>query len=173
MANNLGMTITGGAHTTAQTNGGVPHDTFGNRLMLARAHAGHLSIREAADLCQLGRGAWTNWERGARPIDRDEVAEIVSEKLGVDYEWLRYGGPLAIPVRRVGTTRRRNGVTLRYREAVRTSTGARTNGLRSSANLTETHHLTGAAHRPPGRVDDTAPPTALRRPAVRAQRHAA
>lgn len=83
----------------------IPADTWGHRLMLARAHAGHLSIREAAEKCGIGRGAWTNWERGARPVDQVEVAEIISERLGVDRDWLLFGGPLARPER--GTRRGR------------------------------------------------------------------
>lgn len=78
--------------------GRIPADTFANRLILARALAGHLSIREAADLCKpLGRGAWTNWERGARPADLLETARIISEKLDVDFDWLLFGGPLDGP----------------------------------------------------------------------------
>src|ERR1044072_9203011 len=75
--------------------GGIPADSFSNRLMLARAHAGHLSIREAADLCDLGRGAWTNWEKGARPADIIDIATVVADKLGVDRDWLLFGGQLA------------------------------------------------------------------------------
>jgi hypothetical protein len=74
--------------------GGIPADTLANRLMLARAHAGHLSIREAADLCEIGRGAWTNWEKGARPADIIDVATVVADKLGVDRDWLLFGGQL-------------------------------------------------------------------------------
>lgn len=74
---------------------GIPVDSFGNRLMLARAYAGHLSIREAAELCDLGRGAWTNWEKGARPADIIDIATVVADKLGVDRDWLLFGGPLA------------------------------------------------------------------------------
>ncbi|MCW2768493.1 MAG: hypothetical protein JWO11_4452 [Nocardioides sp.] len=73
----------------------IPVDSFGNRLMLARAHAGHISIREAADLCDLGRGAWTNWEKGARPVDILDIAAVVADKLGVDRDWLLFGGPLS------------------------------------------------------------------------------
>lgn len=81
----------------SQTTGGgaIPVDSFGNRLMLARAHAGHISIREAADLCDIGRGAWTNWEKGARPVDILDVAAVVADKLGVDRNWLLFGGGLA------------------------------------------------------------------------------
>lgn len=77
--------------------GGIPLDSFANRLMLARAHAGHLSIREAADLCGLGRGAWTNWEKGARPADIIDIATAVAEKLDVDRDWLLFGGQLSTP----------------------------------------------------------------------------
>lgn len=82
-----------GAAQTAP--GGIPADTFANRLILARAHAGHLSIRDAAELCGVGRGAWTNWEKGARPIDMLGAVEAISEKLGVDADWLLNGGGLA------------------------------------------------------------------------------
>lgn len=75
--------------------GGIPADSFANRLMLARAFAGHLSIRDAADLCDLGRGAWTNWEKGAKPADKIEIAEVISEKLGIDFDWLLFGGQLS------------------------------------------------------------------------------
>lgn len=72
----------------------IPVDSFGNRLMLARAHAGHISIREAAELCDIGRGAWTNWEKGARPADIIDIATVVADKLGVDRDWLLFGGHL-------------------------------------------------------------------------------
>jgi len=78
-----------------QPRSAIPADSFANRLMLARAHADHLSIREAAELCELGRGAWTNWEKGTLPGDIIEVATIVAEKLKVDREWLLFGGQLA------------------------------------------------------------------------------
>ncbi|HET8640563.1 MAG TPA: helix-turn-helix transcriptional regulator [Pseudonocardiaceae bacterium] len=89
------------------TSGGarIPVDSFANRLMLARSHAGHLSIREAADLCDLGRGAWTNWERGAKPVDIIPIATRIAERLKIDREWLLFGGPLTEPA--TPTLRRR------------------------------------------------------------------
>lgn len=81
--------------TQASARGAIPVDSFANRLMLARATADHLSIREAADLCDIGRGAWTNWEKGARPVDLIECATVIADKLGVDKEWLIFGGTLA------------------------------------------------------------------------------
>jgi transcriptional regulator with XRE-family HTH domain len=81
---------------TEQRRGRVPADTLSNRLMLARKLAG-LSIREAADQCGLGRGAWTNWENGARPLDLLEVTGTIADKLDIDVDWLRFGGALAGP----------------------------------------------------------------------------
>lgn len=90
--------------------GAIPADSFANRLMLTRAHAGHLSIREAADLCDLGRGAWTNWEKGTLPGDIIDVATTVASRLGVDRDWLLFGGQLSQaenrPARRRGTAPR-------------------------------------------------------------------
>jgi transcriptional regulator with XRE-family HTH domain len=74
--------------------GRIPGDTFAHRLLLARAMAGHLSIREAADLCEVGRGAWTNWERGSRPLDILNLALKIAQRLDVDEDWLLWGGPL-------------------------------------------------------------------------------
>jgi transcriptional regulator with XRE-family HTH domain len=94
----------------ASPRGRIPADTLPNRLMLARKLAG-LSIREAADLCGLGRGAWTKWETGSRPLDLLEITGVIAEKLDVDLEWLRFGGPLA-PAR--GMSVRPASDTVRY-----------------------------------------------------------
>jgi transcriptional regulator with XRE-family HTH domain len=75
--------------------GAIPADSFAARLMLARMHAGHLSIRDAAERCGLGRGAWTNWEKGALPGDIIGVATVIADKLGVDRDWLLFGGTLS------------------------------------------------------------------------------
>jgi transcriptional regulator with XRE-family HTH domain len=100
VANTLGMSITAGEDQAGvreePAQASIPPDTFGNRIMLAR-HMRGLSIREAADLCDIGRGAWTNWERGARPIDILDYVDVISERLKVDKVWLRDGGPLAKP----------------------------------------------------------------------------
>jgi hypothetical protein len=101
------MTVTTGEarSATADDRKGIPADTFANRLMLARAYAGHLSIREAAERCKghgirMGHGAWAAWEKGAMPFDKLAVVEIVSEQLGVDADWLLNGGPLVQQKRR-------------------------------------------------------------------------
>jgi transcriptional regulator with XRE-family HTH domain len=82
--------------TAGQRRGRIPADTLPNRLMLARKLAG-VSIREAADLCGLGRGAWTKWENGSRPLDFLEITGVIAEKLDIDVDWLRFGGQLAGP----------------------------------------------------------------------------
>ena len=88
------VTIMAMTMTTSERTG-IPADTFANRLLLSRAYAGHLSIREAAERCGLGRGAWQNWEKGTRPDDYDGLVELIAETLGVSREWLRSGGELA------------------------------------------------------------------------------
>ncbi len=77
----------------------VPADTFGHRLMLARAEKGHLTIDDAARQCGQGAQNWSNWEHGRMPRDKVEVAEAVAEALGIDRDWLLHGGPLTPPVR--------------------------------------------------------------------------
>jgi hypothetical protein len=77
--------------------GRVPADTFSNRLILARAMAGHISIREACELTGLNRGSWQGWERGLRPRDILDAAQRIAASLDVDEHWLLFGGPLAGP----------------------------------------------------------------------------
>lgn len=96
----------------------IPVDSFAHRLMLARAHAGHLSIRESAELTGLGRGAWTHWEKGGMPVDMEYVVEVISEKLGVDPVWLLHGGALAEPETR---SRRQRWSTVRPAHAPKPS----------------------------------------------------
>lgn len=83
--------------TTPGRTGRIPGDTFSNRLLLTRALAGHISIREACEMTGLNRGSWQGWERGLRPRDILDVAQRISEALDVDREWLLWGGPLAGP----------------------------------------------------------------------------
>lgn len=76
------------------TTGWVPEDDFAARLLLARKHAG-LTVRAAAFRCGLHYATWSTWERGAVPADKTAVVEQISRGLGVDRDWLAWGGPLA------------------------------------------------------------------------------
>lgn len=78
--------------------GDIPADTFSNRLILARVHAGWLTVKDAAERCGLNYGSWSNWERGARPRDLLDVVQAVAKGLRIDHEWLLFGGPL-LPAR--------------------------------------------------------------------------
>ena len=77
--------------------GRIPADTFANRLLLARAQAGHLSIREAALATGLNREAWRDWEHGRLPRDILDVCRRIAAALEIDHDWLLFGGPLAGP----------------------------------------------------------------------------
>lgn len=77
-----------------RTGGAIPADTLAIRLLLARHFAGQLSQREAAERCGLNYGSWANWEAGRRPRDVLDVVAQVSVGLGVDHDWLLWGGPL-------------------------------------------------------------------------------
>jgi transcriptional regulator with XRE-family HTH domain len=111
--------------------------------MLARKLAG-LSIREAADLCELGRGAWTKWENGSRPLDLLDVTAVIAERLDVDLEWLRFGGPLEGPrgreIRQV--TKRPTSDTFQYHPS-----SVRPMGSRPSGTHPKTRAGTGAPRR--------------------------
>lgn len=67
------------------------------RLAIARMHAGHLTIREAAEKCGLNYASWSNWEQGSRPRDLLGVVHAISEGLDIDHDWLLWGGALAGP----------------------------------------------------------------------------
>jgi transcriptional regulator with XRE-family HTH domain len=93
-------------HETGRT---IPSDTFRARLILARLHAGDLTIREAAARCGLNYGSWSNWERGMKPRDLIDAAEKISEGLGVDLLWLLRGGQLATERRQPRDLNHRSG----------------------------------------------------------------
>lgn len=105
--------------------GDIPADTFSNRLILARVHAGWLTVKEAAERCGLNYGSWSNWERGARPRDLLDVVQKIADGLQIDHEWLLFGGPLlgarGRPAKRPGedTVRYRNAPKVPARRAVR------------------------------------------------------
>lgn len=85
------------AATSPAPVGRRPADTFSNRLLMSRALAGHLSIREAADLTGLNREAWRDWEHGRRPRDILDVCRRIADAMDIDHDWLLFGGPLAGP----------------------------------------------------------------------------
>lgn len=120
--------------------------------MLARAFAGHLSIRDAADKCGIGRGAWTNWEKGARPVEMVEIATAISEGLGVDRDWLIFGGPLAKP--EAARRRDRHG-----RRQI-------TNWYPQMTESTSPGPARPAVHRPSSGPGKSGPNPATRRPAL-------
>lgn len=93
--------------------GDIPADTFAARLVLARHHAGRLSIEKAAEKCGLNSGNWVRWEDGALPRDKVEVAQAISDGLGIDFHWLLLGGPLLSGRGRV--TRRTSTNNVGYR----------------------------------------------------------
>ena len=77
----------------------IPTDTFAHRLLLVRAHHGHMTVKDAAARCGLNYGAWSKWEHGALPRDILDVTDAIAEGLDVDRDWLLHGGPLTAPVR--------------------------------------------------------------------------
>lgn len=145
------MTVgTGEAHPETRDErprGGVPADTFAARLMLARMHAGHLTIQDAAEKCGLINQSWSNWEKGMKPRDLVEVTQAISEGLGVDRDWLLFGGPLTKPAPPVRRRRRsQESDTCRY--------------VRRRAEST----ARAASGPPAGRRGDNDRPRVLRRP---------
>jgi transcriptional regulator with XRE-family HTH domain len=117
--------------------GDRPADTFAARLVLTRHHAGRLSIEQAAKACGLNAGTWHHWENGKIPRNQLDVAQAISDGLGMDFHWLLLGGPLlparGRPVRKssriTGTYR---GLPIRATEA-RVIGGARRTAAASSA----------------------------------------
>lgn len=75
-------------------NAWVPEDTFAARLVLARRQLG-LRQREAALRCGLSSATWAAWELGKLPRNMADVVKTISDALGVDREWLMWGGALS------------------------------------------------------------------------------
>lgn len=71
----------------------IPEDTFGLRLIALRTHL-KLTQAEIAARCDLDDGSWSNWERGAKPRGMDQIVRKISDALGVDRDWLMWGGSL-------------------------------------------------------------------------------
>ena len=132
----------------ASTQGRIPADTFSNRLLLARALAGHVSIREAALMTGLNRGAWEGWEHGRRPRDILDVVRRIADALDVDHDWLLFGGPLAGP--RGMPTKRTGGLNLSYVPSPVRPTDNRPKGRPGMAPRTD--RMIGSEQRRPVRI---------------------
>lgn len=163
---------------TRRERGSVPEDTFAARLMLARVHAGYQTIDEASAKCGLNRQSWSNWEKGMKPRDLLDVVNAISEGLGVDRDWLLFGGPLATPepAGRRQLKRRRNqgaGATNESaQEAVR-ATRSSSNALVTASNAVRcgplaqlTDRPTASTHRPGSRRERAHTGPSVARPAI-------
>jgi hypothetical protein len=99
------------AEASTQRQRPIPADLLMIRLAIARIHAGHLTIRQAADRCGLNYGSWANWEQGAKPRDLLGVVGAISDGLDIDEHWLLWGGPLTgargVPTKRAAEDNRR------------------------------------------------------------------
>lgn len=71
----------------------IPEDSFALRLVIIRQVL-DLTQAEAAARCGLDDGSWSNWENGTKPRGMDAVVEKIVTALGVDRDWLMWGGPL-------------------------------------------------------------------------------
>lgn len=153
------MTTDAGRHDPAVKTGSgdIPADTFAARLVLARMHVG-LTIQDAAARCGLLNQSWSNWERGRVPRDLLDVVEAISEGLGIDRDWLLFGGPLAKPdrPRRDLSARRQAGLSAIMQD--------RTADPADPPVPPVTTPQRPRDNRPSGRPAHTAPPPASRRP---------
>lgn len=144
----------------------VPEDTFGVRLAIVRVFAGNLTIQQAAERCGLVDQSWSNWERGSKPRDLLDVANAISEGLGIDRDWLLFGGPLTTPEpagRRQLKRRRNQGA------GATTESGARTvRPTASSPNALVT--ASNAVQRGPFAHTSDRPTASVHRPGIRRER---
>lgn len=74
----------------------IPADTFRLRLVIARLHAGHKTAESAAQAIGVSGQTWLNWERGIHTDSAMRPMQLhwIAEKMDVDEDWLRNGGPL-------------------------------------------------------------------------------
>lgn len=68
-----------------------PGDTLASRLLLVR-HELHISQREAAERSGLTFGEWQSMENGAAARGLDRKVSAIAGGLGVDRNWLMWGG---------------------------------------------------------------------------------
>lgn len=74
----------------------VPSNTFATRLVLVRRELG-LSVKAAAEKCDLHYATWSTWENGRKPADMAAVVTAIVEGLGVDRDWLMWGKTQSAP----------------------------------------------------------------------------
>ena len=72
----------------------VPEDSLANRLLLVRRQLG-LSQRAAAEQAHLTFGEWQSLEDGRAARDVGRKVASISTYLGVDRDWLMWGGALS------------------------------------------------------------------------------
>lgn len=70
-----------------------PTDTLGARLVLVRREK-HLTQRAAAERCGISFGAWQSMEDDRSPRDLLDKVQRICTALGVDRDWLLWGGAL-------------------------------------------------------------------------------
>jgi transcriptional regulator with XRE-family HTH domain len=68
----------------------VPPSTFASRLVHLRLHLGLTQV-QAAQLCGLDDGSWSNWERGSRPRAMDVVVDNIAKATKCNRDWLMWG----------------------------------------------------------------------------------
>jgi transcriptional regulator with XRE-family HTH domain len=152
----------------APARGAVPTDTFAARLMLVRLHGGNLTATQAAERCGLTRENWINWEHGGNPRDFPATVEAISEGLGIDRDWLSWGGPLAQPERRgPRTVARRRTLNKTYATPPVRPTGPRSQRVLLAPGHTGGRHPTGR----PASAMSGAEQAELRRPAITRHTH--
>lgn len=82
-----------GHMSAQQDHGWVPEDTLANRLVLVRRSLG-MTQRAAAEKCGLTFGEWQSLEEGRQARGLDVKVARISRALGVNRDWLIWGGPL-------------------------------------------------------------------------------
>ncbi len=80
--------------STEINSGWVPSDSLANRLVLVRLDR-KLTQRGAAEQCGITFGEWQGMELGRATRRVDVKVRQIAMALGVDRDWLMWGGPLA------------------------------------------------------------------------------
>ena len=68
----------------------------GQRLRAVRIAAGYESAREFARRIGVGENAYTNWERGDRLIEPEDLGKV-RDLTGVTSDYIYYDDPSALP----------------------------------------------------------------------------